>query len=80
MIRVLPAPSAWRTASSRARARGAGQQQVGDVGTGDEKNQRDDGHENLQRLGVCVAQIGEAASHGFQLHVRAGQPGEILLA
>ena len=32
--------------------RGAGQQQVGDVGAGDEKNQPDDGHEDHQRLGV----------------------------
>jgi hypothetical protein len=30
---------------------GAGEQQVGDVGAGDEQDQRDDGHEDLQRLG-----------------------------
>ena len=71
-MRIRAAPSAWRKASSRAR-RGAGQQQVGDVGTGDEKNEAHDGHEDGQRLGIGTPQIGQPAIHAFQLHMGMGE-------
>ena len=48
---------------------GARQQQVGDVGAGDQQHQADDGHQDLQWFGELAAQVGEAGGHGSQRDV-----------
>ena len=59
---------------------GAGEQKIGDVGAGDEQDQRDDGHEDLQRLRELAPQRREAVGHGGERDVRFSQRVEISLA
>ncbi len=64
-----------------ARTRGgAGEQKIGDVGAGDEQDQRNDGHEDLQRLRELAPQRREAVGHGGERDVRSSQYVEISLA
>ncbi len=43
---------------------GAGEEEVGEVGAGDEKNENDDSHEDLERVAVLAAQGGDALRGG----------------
>ena len=76
------APRTERLANSKfACACGrAGEQEIGDVGAGDEQDQRNDGHEDLQRLREFAPQRREAVGHGGERDVRPGQLVEISLA
>src|SRR5262249_54990123 len=50
---------------------GAGQKEIGDVGAGNEQDQRDDGHEDLQRLRELTPQRGEAIGHRGERDMRS---------
>ena len=50
-------------------AGGARQQEVRDVGAGDQQDQAHDGHEDVERLGVGIAQLAGAAASGVQLQL-----------
>ena len=59
---------------------GAGEQKIGDVGAGDEQDQRDDGHQYPQRLRELAPQRGEAVGHRSERHMRSSQLVEVLFA
>ena len=77
----LPDQPAVRRAEGQARRqlvaprRGARQQQVGDVGAGDEQDERDDPDQDEQRLAIVPAQLGQAGRRRLQPERR----GEIAL-
>ena len=54
-----------------------GEEHVGDVGAGDEQDQGDDGHQDLEREGEIQAQRGKAAGGGGEADMGALQVGEV---
>ena len=61
---------------ARAR-RAAGQQQVGDIRTGDEQNKTGEGDKNLQWQRELIAQAGKSAGSRCQLDVRLLKVGQV---
>jgi len=70
-MRERAAPNAQRMANSRRRARGANQQKVSDVGTGNEQHQADGAKHHEQRL-ARVADDAVAERLNAKLETRAG--------
>ena len=57
----------------------AGEEHVGDVGAGDEQDERNDSHEDFEREGVGVTEMGDAVGHGGECNGSKLDVVELLL-